>query len=129
MTIYEFIQAHNIGMSVEPTDSNPNMADSEKMDHWKVCLHRGKSRMTLVFSMGSAHHGKEPATADVLDCLASDASGMNGGFEDWCSETGYDSDSRWAERTYNTIRNQTTRLERFLGPVAFETLLYHTERE
>lgn len=86
--------------------------------------------MTIVFSMGRGHNGKEPDAASVLDCLASDASTLENasGFEDWAVELGYDSDSRKAERTYRAIQQQTERLRQFLGTAAFDTLLRDVDR-
>ena len=56
-------------------------------------------RMTVYFSQGYGHNGREPKTADVLDCLSSDAASIgNTDFEMWCNDLGYDSDSRKAEK-------------------------------
>ncbi len=65
-----------------------------------------------------------PTAADVLDCLASDCSGMDSGttFEDWCSEYGYDTDSRKAEQTFLAVKAEAAQLREFLGD-AFSDLL------
>lgn len=131
VTIEQFINDNGITLTAVKTDRNPNMADSRDMDHWKVTLKRGRARMTLVFSMGYGHKGASPEARDVLDCLASDASGIDNsrGFEDWCANYGYDTDSRKAEKTYNAIRHQASRLETFLGDSdLYQQLLYQTER-
>jgi hypothetical protein len=101
------------------------------MDHWKCKFNLpGKSGFEVLFSMGQGHHGQAPKAEDVLNCLASDAAGVANArnFEDWCSEYGYDTDSRKAERTYNTIIEQADQLKAFLGLEAFEKLLWNTER-
>lgn len=67
---------------------------------------------------------KKPTVADVLDCLASDASGADQGFEDWAGDLGYDTDSRKAEETYKTIQRQTKELRKLIGGAAFDALLY-----
>jgi hypothetical protein len=145
-TISEFIAANQITMACERTDANPNMSESRDMDHWKCLIQRygqrrrnhgkpgsttGKSRMTLTFSQGYGHKGAEPKLADVLDCLASDAAGAENAqdFEEWCSEYGYDPDSRKAEKTYNTVEHQAARLKTFLGDDLYNELLWNTERE
>jgi hypothetical protein len=69
-----------------------------------------------------------PTAAEVLDSLASDASGADQNFEDWCADFGYDTDSRKAERTYNAVREQTFSLRKLLGHRDFETLLSDVER-
>jgi hypothetical protein len=128
-TLTSFIADNRIAMKATMTDHNPNMDKSERMDHWHCQLRIPGHRMALVFSMGPALC-REPTAADVLDCLASDASGLENarGFEDWCAEYGYDTDSRKAERTYRTIERQAASLKRFLGDERYQALLWNTER-
>jgi hypothetical protein len=123
MTVAEFVASNAIGMSVAWTDRNPNMAGSDRMDHWKCVLRFGKRRMTVVFSMGAGHGGAEPKVCEVLDCLASDANGADEMFESWCGRYGYDTDSRSAERTYKAVRQSAAKLRRFLGADGLSALL------
>jgi hypothetical protein len=97
----------------------------------------------LYFSQGSAHT-TDPTLADVLDCLASDASGYENArvdtrpdekqdkaltvFEGWASEYGYDTDSRKAEKTFRAIKRQSEQLKRTIGAEAYEELLWQVER-
>ncbi len=130
-TMKEFIEQNKITLTSERTDSNPNMDDSSKMDHWKCTLRQPDGRrMTVTFSKGSGHHGEEPEAAEVLDCLASDSSGIENAqsFEDWCGEYGYDTDSRKAEKIFKTCERQAEKLKAFLGHL-YKTLLWETERE
>ena len=55
------------------------------------------------YTMGSAYAGKLPQLVDVLHSLVMDAALVWHGqtFEDFCSETGLDTDSRKAEASYN----------------------------
>jgi hypothetical protein len=69
-----------------------------------------------------------PTVAEVLDNLASGASSADQSFEDWCSDFGYDTDSRKAERTYSAVREQTFSLRKLLGHRDFEALLQNVER-
>ena len=71
-----------------------------------------------------------PELEDLLDCLASDASGIENSpdFEDWCGEYGYDTDSRKAEKIFKTVEHQARRLKQFLGDDLYEALLWNTER-
>lgn len=119
MNTRTFVDKHRIRMDVEQTDSNPSMDDDPKhpMDHWRCTLRMGSRRMTVVFSMGMGHRGKEPDAASVLDCLLSDSSSVDNarGFEDWCRDFGYDTDSRRAERTYKACERQAEKLRKFLG--------------
>ena len=135
MTMQEFIKANKIRMTAERTDTNPHM-DSSNMDHWKVKLtldgayHLGRKQLTTYFSMDYGHNGKEPQADDVLDCLASDASGFENSrsFEDWAGDYGYDPDSRKAEKIYKTVERQSAKLKNFLGDDLYKTLLWDTER-
>jgi len=72
-----------------------------------------------------------PTAADVLNCLASDAAGVENArsFEDWCADYGYDTDSRKAEKTFRVCEQQRDSLKGFIGgPDAFEGLLFRMER-
>lgn len=127
----EFIRCAFITATATQVNSNPNMLDDfAGADHWRVTLRRpGNRKMTVYFSMGSAHNGKEPEVADVLDSLASDASGIENArsFEDWCGEYGYDTDSRKAHRTYTICKREAERLQKFLD-AGYERLLWNVER-
>jgi hypothetical protein len=58
----------------------------------------------------------EPTLATVLDCLRSDAqAGEYLIFEDFCSEFGYDADSRKAEKIWRTCQTQRGMLQKLLG--------------
>jgi hypothetical protein len=129
VTIARFIQVERITMTASRTDRNPNMPDSQDMDHWKVTLRRPGHSMTTYFSMGYGHNGKAPKAAEVLDCLASDANGASDSFEDFCSNFGYDEDSRKAEKIYKACQHSAARLSNFLGSTRYDDLLYHTERK
>jgi hypothetical protein len=81
---------------------------------YKVTLRFQRRALTVPFFMGSARTD-EPTAADVLSCLCSDASAAGQSFEDWCSDLGYDADSRKAEATYKACEAIAPRLTRFLG--------------
>lgn len=129
-TIKSFINANRVRMSVEWADSNPNMTDWKDANHFKVRLRMGRKSLTTYFSQGYGING-EPAVDDVLDCLASDASGVENArsFEEWASEYGYDTDSRKAEKTFKTIEKQAEKLRNLLGSDLYEELLWNTERQ
>lgn len=124
-TLTQFIAKHGITMTAEPTDRNPNMPDSDHMDHWKCTLKGGGKRLTVIFSMGQAHRGKKPEPEEVLNCLASDYT--ESPFDDWCQEYGYDTDSRKAWRTYKAYIKQSAKLRDFFGEEWLKEL-FTTER-
>jgi hypothetical protein len=141
VTIEQFIERNRISLTTETVDRNPHVDGSDDMDNYKcVMIRRGPIsgnpgtarnvyRMTVHFSKGIGHHGAEPEAGEVLSCLASDAAGIeNGGnFEDWCSEYGYETDSRKALKTFKTCGHQSARLKNFLGDDLYDQLLWHTE--
>ncbi len=128
-SIKEFVKENKITIKNEWVDSNPNMQDFQG-DNWKVTLKANGHQLTTYFSKGYGHHGAEPEADEVLDCLASDAAGYDNArdFEDWASDYGYDTDSRKAEKIYNTIAKQAKKLEAFLGSDLYQKLLFETER-
>ena len=133
-TIAQFIEEQKVTMTCNPTNDNPSMdpAAAADMKHWKctIAVAAQNTRVYVTFSLGSGHGGKEPEVDEVLDCLASDASSMDGvvAFEEWAENLGYDTDSRNAERTFNTTRDQTASLKRTLGDEAFRELVEDIER-
>lgn len=69
--------------------------------------------------------GKQPAPdlIDVLYCLVMDSDVLDhGGFEEWASDYGYDSDSREAERTYRLCVEQSLKLRTLVGQDGLEKL-------
>jgi len=148
VALKDWITNNRIEMAVEYAATNPNTDATEEWSrnasHYKCTLMRrevtGKrykaqkdgtavvGKMTTYFSQGSAHRS-DPTAEDVLDCLASDASLVDqNGFEGWCSELGYDTDSRRAEKTYRVCEHGAKRLLKFLGEDLYRKLLYKTER-
>lgn len=60
-----------------------------------------------------------PSVYDVLACLTKCDPGT---FEDFCSNYGYDEDSRTAERVYFTVQKEYTQLARLFTPEQMEEL-------
>jgi|SRR3990167_3469096 len=130
MNTRQFCNSNKISIDSEMVDENPNMVrDNWQAYHYKARLAFGKRQLTTFFSMGLAYTN-EPSAGDVLDCLASDAAGIENtrNLEEWCGEYGYDADSRKAEKTYKLCQKQAKDLKRFLGEEAYKTLLWETER-
>lgn len=141
ITVMQFILKHKIDFTRRAVSTRPDglMAD-QPMRHWQFRIKHGTRGFNLYFSQGYGHT-EPPTFADVLDCLASDASGYeNTGtpvrgkvsrddvFHNWCAEYGYSSDSRKAEKILKTVKRQAEQLKRTLGAEAYQELLYNTER-
>jgi hypothetical protein len=128
-TIKALVAENKIRMNVEWANENKHNPEWKDANHYKVTLRRGNKQLTTYFSQGYGISG-EPKAEDVLDCLASDSSGIDNArsFEDWAGEYGYDTDSRKAEKIYNVCVKQAAKLKAFLGDSLYEKLLYDTER-
>ena len=87
----------------------------EPPQNWRVVLRYGKRSYTTDFYGGGSV--PTPDAATVLGCLCSDAMSAENArdLEDWCSDLGYDPDSRTAERTYKQCLRTADRLRQFLG--------------
>lgn len=125
MKLRTLIERDNVRADVRWTDHNPHMDCQDwPARHYVVTLKRQRRQMAVPFSCGLCGLGieSEPTAADVLDCLLSDYYTADNTFDDWCSELGFDPDSRKAERTFKTVLRQSDRLATFLGD-ALETYL------
>ncbi len=100
-------------------DGGPHLEYS-KQDEWQQnangyrCTLRYKGRQySLDFWQGVGISG-DPTAESVLECLLSDAS-VSDGFEEFCGEFGYDTDSRKAERLHKACLKIRDNMERLLG--------------
>lgn len=73
--------------------------DKERRDIYAVTFKRGQKLFRLKFgqSINDTGKGIAPTAYDVLACLTKNDPGT---FEDFCSEFGYEQESRRAEKTY-----------------------------
>ena len=81
---------------------------------YKCTLRYKGRRLTVPFFMGPANT-REPTSADVLSCLISDATRAEDSFEDFCSNLGYDNDSRKAEATFKACAAMGPKIRKLLG--------------
>ena len=136
-TLAEFVAEHELTADVERAADNPNaISFGPDARHWLVTIHSGVTgeSMAVPFSQGSGLT-EDPTLEDVLDCLASDASSIQGEeFETWAEEMGFfpvDSaeELRQAQRTFALIDDQADALANVIGVDAFNELLYDVERQ
>ena len=76
--------------------------EKEQRNIYKVKIKRGNKSFSLNFgqSINATLKGEHPTNYDILSCLQKYDVGS---FDDFCSEFGYDEDSRKAEKTYNAV--------------------------
>jgi len=132
MTYEEFAEQMGITMTCKQI---PSRQSSETWPpgstHWRCHLKRGRNKMQVTYSMGSAHRGT-PVLADVLQSVALDASiwEANDTYEEFLDEFGYDDDRRHRQ-TWLAIQKEGQSLYKLLDEDDgyYETLLYHTTEE
>ncbi len=91
--------------------------------HWKILLTYDDKVLLTYYTQGSAHV-KDPTVMEVLDCLFLDAVCGSTTFAEFCSDFGYDEDSRKAEKTWKACASMSVRLRKFLGS-AYDRLAEH----
>jgi hypothetical protein len=71
-----------------------------------------------------------PTLPEILDCLASDASGYDNArsFSEWAEELGWSDDSIKAKACYDLTGEQAKQLRHLLGSEVYDQLLYHVDR-
>lgn len=103
---FEFI-LESIGVSLhcEQTGERPDGLMPESQTHFKCKVSRGNVNKKFYFSCGK-NLATGPGLTDLMSCLFLDASFAEYDFDDFCSNLGYDVDSRKAEKIYKwTIKN------------------------
>ena len=83
--------------------------DKEQREIYKVTLKTPKGSYTFKFGQSISNQGQEPTPYDVLACLTKYEVGN---FEQFCSEFGYDTDSRTAERTFKSVVKEWENISR-----------------
>ena len=126
---FPFVDKHGIKFECHRVPARPDgmMSDGHITHHFRCRIKCGNKSFGLYFSQGSA---EPPTVAEVLNCLASDASSYENAstFEDWASEFGFDTDSRKAEKSYRAVKRQAKQLKRVIGDEAYNELLWEVER-
>jgi hypothetical protein len=108
-----------IRSEIDMTGDKAPWADEEwRGNAYKVTLRFQGRQLTVPFFTGDLHPW--PTTRDVVECLASDFFCFDSeyvrDFEDFCSNLGYDPDSRKAEAQYRSGVHQTRKFKAFIGP-------------
>jgi hypothetical protein len=94
---------------------------------WRVTLNgvsfpyfTGSGLVTKAKTVFDKDRPKKPSLDDVLHSLVLDASACDQSFDDWCSDYGYDTDSRKALETYLTCQENATKLRKAGVDIAAE---------
>lgn len=98
----DFARKYGVKLSVigEPEYKKYFSDDKESRYVFKLRLSRNSKSYTFTFGQSIHSGAEEPSLYDVLACLTKYDVGT---FEDFCSEFGYNTDSRNAEKTYKAV--------------------------
>lgn len=96
--------------------------DKESRDVYRVTLKNNRHTFRFNFgqSLRNSDYGNTPPTAyDVLACLTKYPVYS---FEDFCSEYGYDTDSRKAYKTYKAVKREWENVDKLFTSEEIELL-------
>lgn len=109
----EICKKHGITMKVGAPKYGPVDWDKEH-DHYRfpVTISKDGQSMRVMFTQSLAQGSNPPDEYDIITCLAKDDPGS---FENFCSDFGYDTDSRSAEKTYRAVKTEWKKVLRVFG--------------
>jgi hypothetical protein len=113
----DFLSKHEITFSFKLANTKvPNWKDdSRPVNHFIVTFKKAGKKMSLDF-FDSIHNFQKGVTElrayDALTCCSSELHCPDT-FEDFCSEYGYDNDSRSAEKTFRALKKMSDKLQKF----------------
>jgi len=109
-----FLAKHNLKFRAVYVENAPYFdGDKEARDIYNLTITgNGKKRMTVKFgqSINGSRNGEIPTAYDLL---ASITDYDPGSFSDFCSDFGYDEDSRSAEKTYKNVKKEYVKVVNF----------------
>jgi hypothetical protein len=86
------------------------------------CVFKENGKWAAVCAKVANKLKTKPMMVDVLSCVMLDKTALEMTFDDWCSEFGYDVDSRKAEKCYNACCDNARRALKFLSRKDMEAL-------
>lgn len=123
-----FLAKYGLAITINYLDNKSPKWDTDNRNHnhYRVTLRRkdgDKGRFVFQFwdSIANSNSGDKPTAYDVLSCVGAETTGY-ASFEEFCSEFGYDQDSRKAEQTWKTYDKQSRKLNAFLSEEELEAL-------
>lgn len=117
-----YLIANAIGLSMKILSSEYKrhfVDDKQKRHVFKIRLSKGGKQYTFEFGQSIAEGNTEPTLYEVLACLTKHDPET---FEDFCSEFGYDNDSRTAEKTYKAVCKEFNNIQRLFTEEELELL-------
>lgn len=116
----DFLKATNTTFtSTYKTHDKFFIDDKDYRDIYIIVLKNSSHRYRFTFGQSIANAGQNPTAYNVLACLTKYDVGT---FENFCSEFGYDTDSRKAYKTYKAVLREWKNVERLWTPEQIELL-------
>lgn len=114
-----FAQKHGVKLSfIGDPEYKKHFADDRDYRYvFKCRLSRGGKSYTFNFGQSINDGAKKPTIYDILACLQKYDCGS---FENFCSEFGYDTDSRKAEKIYKAVWKEFKAVDRLFNDVIEE---------
>ena len=113
-----FAAKHNVKMQINSVNYGKHFADDKESRFiFNITLKRNRKQYTFNFGQSIAAGRKEPTMYDILTCLEKYESID---FEDFCSNYGYDSDSRKAYKTYLAVKKEHSAVKRLFSDIMEE---------
>jgi hypothetical protein len=115
----QFATKNNIKLSfIGEPEYKKHFADDKGCRYvFKCKLSRKGKNYTFSFGQSINAGAEEPIMYDILSCLQKYDVGS---FEDFCSEFGYDTDSRTAERVYKAVCKEFEAVDRLFNDIIDE---------
>lgn len=119
------LAAKELGFTIESTFSKHGkhfIDDKYNRDIYKVKIKRGKRSFTIEFGQSlnkSMNNRVRPTYYDVISCVQKYEVGS---FENFCSDFGYDTDSRRAKKIYKAVCKEYNNMARLFNDEELEIL-------
>ena len=109
----QFAQKHGVKLHILNYEYRKYFPEDKESRYVFTCrLTRGRKQYTFTFGQSIAAGGEEPDMYSILSCLTKHDPET---FENFCSDYGYDTDSRTAERTYKAVCREWAAVERLFA--------------
>lgn len=119
----DFAVKHNVKLNILGSEYTNKKWDDAKNNTWryvfKCKLTCNNRSYTFEFGQSINSGDKEPTMYDILACMQKYDVGS---FEDFCSEFGYDEDSRTAGKIYNACLKEFEAMERLFNESQLDEL-------
>lgn len=116
----DFLNATSTSIISKWKEYSQHFADDKVNRHiFRVTIKNKLGSYTFSFGQSIAQDATPPTAYDILTCLQkSDV----GSFDDFCSEFGYDTDSKKAEKIYKAVCEEYTNLCRLFSHEQLENM-------